>query len=121
LKLKVDDAVCACRAAREEGVVEGGGYALYTIANDPRLHPITQEALRKPYEMILKNAGIGAMGTRVNVKTKEEVSDFFVEGIIDPAKVVRCSVENAVSFAGMLLTISSATVYYDRESKETVV
>jgi len=106
LKLKVDDAVGACKAAKEEGIVSGAGSALYEIADEID-NPILKEALKKPYLKILENAGIKPDGNYYNVLTGEKVTDLIKEGIIDPTKVERCSIENAISLAGVLLTTES--------------
>ena len=109
LKLKVDDAVGACRAALEEGVVVGGGVTLRDIGEKSSYEPF-KRALRRPYTKILENAGIVDDGKNYNVKTGLVVKDLIKEGIIDPAKVTRCVIENAVSLAKTFLTIESAIV-----------
>ncbi len=88
LKLKIEDGVYACKAALEEGYVEGGGICLKKIADKLPVSILT-EALRSPYEQIQKNAG-GEL----------EVG----KEIIDPAKVVRLEVEHAVSVASVMIT-----------------
>lgn len=106
LKLKVDDAVGACKAAVEEGIVAGAGAALYEIAGEIE-NSILKKALTKPYTRILENAGITPDGKYYNVLTGEVSTDLIADGIIDPTKVERCSIENAVSLAGVLLTTES--------------
>lgn len=113
LKDKVDDAVGAVRAAMEEGIVEGAGACLASISvakiqTDGEL--ILSLACMTPYNQILDNAGIEDRTKNYNVLTGKEVKDLFKAGIIDPAKVVRCMVENAVSFAKNALTINSLIV-----------
>lgn len=88
LKLKIEDGVFACKAALEEGYVEGGGLCLKKIAEKLPGNILT-EALKSPYEQIQKNAG-GSL-------------DIGKE-IIDPAKVVRLEVEHGVSVASMIIT-----------------
>lgn len=111
-KDKMDDAVAAAKAATEEGIVPGGGVALLTVADAMTAKTdgakILKEALKRPYEKILENAGIKNTGAHYNVKTGKVVKDMVKEGIIDPAKVTRSVVENAVSFAGTFITIESA-------------
>lgn len=109
LKLKIDDAVGACKAAKEEGVVAGGGVTLLEISKEIS-NPILKEALTKPYERILENAGISPDGKYYNVLSGEEVKDMIQEGIIDPTKVERVSIENAISLAGVLITTESIVV-----------
>jgi len=120
LKLKVDDAVGACRAAQEEGIVEGGGVSLLTIA-DKLGDGLLGEALKEPYNRILANAGIENDGRKYNVLTGDVVKDMFEASIVDPTKVERCSIENACSLAGTVLTIESATVQIDKSIEGTVV
>ena len=92
MKLKIDDAVCATKAAMEEGVVRGGGIALKTLALDME-DGVLKNALQSPYNQIQENAG----------------GHFTIaDDIVDPVKVVRYALLNAVSCAGALLTISSS-------------
>ncbi len=109
LKLKVDDAVNAVQSAKQEGIVEGGGLTLYKISEQIK-NPILKEALKAPYKAILRNAGIRPDGSGYNVLTGEKVEDMFKAGIIDPAKVERCAVENSISLASTVLTIQSLVV-----------
>lgn len=92
MKLKIDDAVCATKAAIQEGVVRGGGIALKMIALDLP-DGVLKTALQAPYNQIQENAG-GSL--RIE------------DDIFDPVKVTRCALENACSCAGALLTISSS-------------
>lgn len=96
LKLKVEDGVYACKAALQEGYVEGGGLCLKKIAESLPENILT-ESLKTPHEQIQRNAG-GIM----------EIG----KEIIDPAKVVRLEVEHAVSVASQIITadISIPTV-----------
>lgn len=109
-KDRVEDAICAVRAAIEEGVVPGGGFT-YLEASLLLEQGIIQEALRVPTEQIADNAGkcgkliveeclVKSKG--YNAKTNEFV-DLAKEGIIDPAKVTRVALENAASIATMFL------------------
>ena len=89
LKLKVEDAVYACKGALEEGYVKGGGLCLKEIAESlPRT--ILTDALIAPHLQILDNAGVDEM----------EIPEF----IIDNAKAVRLAVEHAVSVVAHLIT-----------------
>lgn len=120
-KDKLDDGVAAAKAATEEGIVAGGGITLHTIAKTGLgLTTIGSEvmcdALRRPYQQILKNALIEPDGKAYNVKTRLVVDDMIAEGIIDPAKVLRCAIENAVSFAGTFLTIEGAIADFAEET-----
>jgi len=121
-KDKMDDAVSAAKAATEEGIVPGGGVTLNKIAlslleNNPSVGAkILAHALTAPFRKILENAGIKDTGKSYNVKTGKVVKDMIDEGIIDPAKVARCVVENSVSFAGTFCTIESVTANFTEES-----
>ncbi len=122
LRLKIDDAVSACRSAIEEGTVNGGGVALTEIASkivdlDTKGAKILREAMMKPYEKILENAGIKNDGNMYNVLTGKPVKDMRKAGIIDPTKVIRCEIENAVSLAGIFLTLESVTCEFEEEKK----
>lgn len=125
VKHRIEDAVGATKAAVEEGVVPGGGVALIravkaldslklTDAEEQVAVAILRRALEEPLRVIAKNAGYepavvadevkkssGAQG--FNAATGEYV-DMIKAGIIDPAKVTRTALENAVSIAGMFLT-----------------
>lgn len=87
LKLKIEDGVYACKAALEEGYVQGGGLCLKKIAETLGKN-ILVNALMAPYNQIQENSGEIEIG-------KE---------IIDPAKVIRLEVEHGISVAMMLLT-----------------
>ncbi len=122
----VDDALHATRAAKEEGIVAGGGVALLRamgevekaaqkFSGDERLgFDIVVRALRIPAKLICTNAGYegDVIVEQILEKTgrygydaaKGEFVDMFEAGILDPAKVVRTSLENAASVAGLLLT-----------------
>lgn len=125
-KDRIDDALAATRAAVEEGVVAGGGTALIRCIkalegvkaanNDQKTGvEIIRRALEAPLRTIASNAGEdgavvagkvkeakGAFG--YNAATGEFVDDMFKVGIIDPAKVVRCALQNAASVAGLMVT-----------------
>ena len=123
-KDRVDDALAATRSAMEEGIVPGGGVALIraaqSIYNDTYSEEeslgvsILLKAIEIPLRSILDNAGLDASVIIANIKDKsdnfgydvksEEYGDLIDKGIIDPAKVVRVSLENAASIASMLLT-----------------
>ncbi len=93
LKLKIEDAVNAAKAAIEEGTVKGGGLALKEIAESLGKDNILYEAIMAPYLKIQENAG-----------GKLEIA----KDIIDPVKVTRLAVENACSAAGILITTETA-------------
>ncbi len=124
-KDRVDDALCATRAANEEGVVAGGGTtyirALGELADLKGDCPdeqtginIVKRAIEEPLRQIVANAG--GEGAVVVQKVREGKGDFGYNartgeyedmrkaGVIDPAKVSRVALENAASIAGMFLT-----------------
>ena len=124
-KDRVDDALCATRAAIEEGIVPGGGVAyiraidsLSTIkaVNDDEQTgiEIIKRAIEEPLRQIVFNAG--KEGAVVVQKVREGKDDFgynartdvyenfYAAGVVDPAKVCRVALENAASIAGMFLT-----------------
>lgn len=94
LKLKVDDGVYSCKAALEEGYVEGGGLCLKKIS-EALPKSILTEALTVPYEQIQKNAG-------GNLPTGKEV--------IDSAKVVRLEVIHAADIAATMITTGMSII-----------
>lgn len=93
LKHKLEDAVNAARAAMEEGIVRGGGLALKAVAEELGKESVLYEALMAPYERIRENAG-GEL----------EVA----ENIVDPHKVIRLALTNAVSAGATLITCDGA-------------
>jgi chaperonin GroEL len=125
-KDRVDDAMHATRAAVEEGIVAGGGVALlYAIKaldklefenNDQKVGiDIIRRALQAPVRQIAENAGVdGAViaGKLLEQKNTNwgynaqtgEFTDLVKDGVIDPAKVVRCALQDAASVAGLLIT-----------------
>ena len=128
-KLRVEDAVNATKAAVEEGIVPGGGIAFLRImkaikklensldGDESTGVKILHNSLEKPTSLIVKNAGLdsgrvlGELETRgkANKNTGFDVIamdyvDMVKSGIIDPAKVTRSALQNAVSVAIMILT-----------------
>ena len=136
-KDRVDDALCATRAAIEEGVVAGGGTtyiraqeALESVKGDNADEQtgvnIIRRAIEEPLRQIVTNAG--GEGAVVVQKVREGKGDFGYNartdvyedlreaGVIDPAKVARVALENAASIAGMFLTTECLIV--DKPEKE---
>lgn len=122
LRMKVDDAVNAVKAAREEGIVAGGGIALFQIAKD-FLEPnegitygekVVYNACFEPLRKIVENSGEdyeAIVATRVgkeagfNALTLNMESNMIGAGIIDPVKVTKSAFTNAANFAALFLTI----------------
>ena len=123
---RVDDAVCAVRSALVEGILPGGGVALYEIGMKLKkskkiADAILGEALITPLEQIYYNAGLPSdedeivIGT--NVKTGE-TGDMIKMGIIDPMKVTKTALQNAVSVAVTILSTNAiVTMARTYESK----
>ncbi|HVB82820.1 MAG TPA: chaperonin GroEL [Candidatus Binataceae bacterium] len=135
-KARVDDAVHALRAAVEEGVVPGGGVALARAVKEVealRLPPerkaganIVAAAMGEPLRQIARNAGFepaiaynrvieGKGDFGFNAATGQ-FEDLVKAGVIDPAKVVRSALENAVSAAAMMLTTEAAIAETPRKA-----
>ena len=124
-KDRCDDALCATRAAIEEGIVTGGGVAYIRAqkaldgmtgdnADETTGIAIVRRAIEEPLRQICSNAGIegavvvnkvreGEGNFGFNAKT-EQYGDLREQGVVDPAKVTRVALENAASVAGMFLT-----------------
>ncbi|MEO6167441.1 MAG: chaperonin GroEL, partial [Chitinophagales bacterium] len=137
-KARVDDALHATRAAVEEGIVPGGGVAyIRAIESLEKLKSsnddeetgiqIVRRSLEEPLRQIAANAGLE--GSIVVQKVKEGKGDFgfnartevyekmLAAGVIDPTKVTRVALENAVSIASMLLTTECVIVDKPKEEK----
>jgi chaperonin GroEL len=126
-KDRVDDALQATKAALEEGIVPGGGSALLhareSIERTNTGADIVYKACSSPFTKILTNAGInqeyiyhamntiGTSDTWIGYNLKiDEFVDMKEAGIIDPAKVTRTALENAVSIAGTVLLTEAVVV-----------
>ncbi len=138
-KDRVDDALCATRAAIEEGIVPGGGVAyirsidslegIETYNEDEKTGvAIVKRAIEEPLRQIVANAG--KEGAVVVQKVREGKGDFgynaradvyenlFAAGVVDPAKVTRVALENAASIAGMFLTTECVIVEKKEDKPE---
>ncbi len=135
---KLEDALNATRAAVEEGIVPGGGVALLRasmVLENVKLEgdeqtgvSILKRAVEEPIRQISQNAGVD--GAVVVQKVKENTGDFgfnastmayenlIAAGVVDPTKVVRTALENAVSASAMLLT--TEVIIADLPKKEEV-
>lgn len=119
---RVEDAVCATSAALEEGIVPGGGLIYFNLYNEYSNCPlpgfnVVYNSLIEPFNQLAYNAGLDDNQLNMiksgiialdfekgfNFAT-DSYEDFLESGIIDPAKVTRVAIENAVSVASMLLT-----------------
>jgi len=140
IKMRVEDALNATKAAAEEGVVVGGGVALLRAskvldnheADDPDVRTgikIVRRALQEPVRRIAENAGIeGAVvvgeieqlkGNKGFNAVTGQFEDLAAAGIIDPTKVVRTALQNAASIAGLLLTTDAAVTELPEPKKNS--
>ena len=129
IKLRIEDALAATKAAVEEGIVAGGGTSyinvipaveelLKTTEGDEKTGvAIVLKALEEPVKQIAKNAGLEGsvivdkvksckVGEGYNALTEQYV-DMIKDGIVDPVKVTRSALQNAASVAAMVLTTES--------------
>src|SRR5579863_2675217 len=140
-KARVDDAVHALRAAVEEGVVPGGGVALVRAVKAVEALKLSGErkagadivarAMSEPLRQIARNAGeepavvhnrvIEGKGDFGFNAASGEFEDLVKAGVIDPAKVVRSALENAVSAASMMLTTEAAIAEAPRKAAQAPV
>lgn len=131
-KLRIEDALNATKAAKEEGIVAGGGYTLLEAQQECRRdwetkpeevdfamgYDILIKALSLPAYQIAENAGQNADDVVAYCKGKHvgynaltnKYENLIESGVIDPAKVTKSALQNAASVAGMLLTTEAAIV-----------
>ena len=130
-KHRIDDALEAVRSAQEEGIVPGGGVALIRAVEDIEIETdnedqaagvsIILEAIQEPIRQMAINAGMSpdiVVDKIMNLEDKScgmnfmngEIVNLLDAGVIDPVKVTRCALENAVSVASTIITTSHAIV-----------
>jgi chaperonin GroEL len=131
-KFRVDDAVAAVKAALSEGIVPGGGVTLInlsstiTASNDDDAavaagKMVLKNALEQPFRILLSNAGLNAdewlpqvraakPGHGVNVNNPAKLVDLKANGVVDPARVTKEALLNAVSIAGTSMTMGALVV-----------
>jgi chaperonin GroEL len=137
---RVDDAVCAVRSALEEGILPGGGMSLAYMVDTKPIEGMSKEyetarnilnlALVAPMTQIIENAGLCVnslyhgkeeFGEGVNIKTGEK-GDLIKMGVIDPLKVTRSALQNAISVAVTILStnavITMARVYEANDGQQ---
>jgi chaperonin GroEL len=124
-KDRVEDALSATRAAVQEGIVAGGGVAILRAAQKLDTMEIPEEfehgarivrnAAEEPLRRIVSNAGFDPTEVRLKVLQNESLTfgfnartgryeDLVESGVLDAAKIIRCSLQNAASVAGLVLT-----------------
>jgi len=134
-KFRVDDAVAATKAALAEGIVTGGGVTLVNLAaglsEEDAGARIVKNALKAPFVHIMENAGLNAQallakvetakpGMGVNVMSPEKgLVDLKKAGVIDPAKVTKEAVKNAVSIAATAITMGALICEIPEEKPAT--
>lgn len=126
-KFRVDDAVAAVKAALDEGIVPGGGVTQINLASFIKVQghdahaagaQLLKNALEQPFRILLENAGLNAdewlpkvkagkagQGVDVNVPTK--LVDLKSAGVVDPTRVTKEAIQNAVSIAGTAMTMGA--------------
>ena len=130
-KFRVDDAVHAVKAAMDEGVVAGGGVTLVNLAEGIKFSnkdatensgsTILKNALEQPFRILMENSGLnadewlpkvksGKPGQGVNVNDPTKLVDLKASGVVDPARVTREAIQNAVSIDGTGMTMGALVV-----------
>jgi chaperonin GroEL len=127
---RVDDAINAVKSALSEGVVVGGGLALYNaslkLSSSSDGYNCILESIKSPIRTILRNAGVNLDDVEATILSKDDnhgydvksykVVDMFKAGIIDPSKVIRLSLENAASVATTVL-LTNTTITHKRSNE----
>src|SRR5690606_14671617 len=127
-KFRVDDAVAATKAALEEGIVPGGGVTLVQLSKQIKAkegrsaeatgYELLKRALVEPFKQLMSNSGLNAeakldkvleakAGQGVNVNDPEKLTDLKAAGVVDPTRVVKEAIQNAVSVAGTAMTMGA--------------
>jgi chaperonin GroEL len=130
-KFRVDDAVAAVKAALGEGIVPGGGVTLINLASGVSVadsdlsvsagKALLLKALEQPFRILLENSGLNPdewlpqvkkakAGQGLNVNTPEKLVDLKAAGIVDPTRVTKEAILNAVSIAGTSMTMGALVV-----------
>ncbi len=131
-KFRVDDAVHAVKAALDEGIVPGGGVTLINLTtavttNDKDDDAVTagrnllRKSLEQPFRILLENAGLNPdewlplvkaakPGQGVNVNEPTKLVDLKSAGVVDPTRVTKEAIQNAVSIAGTSMTMGALVV-----------
>jgi chaperonin GroEL len=136
-KFRVDDAVAAVKAALDEGIVPGGGVTLINLAADIKGSgadsvsagaQLLKNSLEQPFRILLTNAGLnpeewlpkvreGKPGFGVDVNAPTKLVDLRAAGVVDPTRVTKEALQNAVSIAGTSMTMGALVVDEPKEDK----
>lgn len=130
-KFRVDDAVAATKAALAEGIVAGGGVTLVDLSKELKVsgsdsqtagYQLLKSALVQPFRQLMLNAGLNAdeklpqviasskKGQGFDVNDASKLVDLKAKGIVDPARVTKEAVQNAVSIAATAMTMGALVV-----------
>lgn len=129
-KFRVDDAVAAVKAALDEGIVPGGGATLVNLVKEVKTtgmdstsagSQLLRSALEQPFRILLENAGLNAdewlpqikaakAGQGVDVNNPTKLVDLKAAGVVDPTRVTKEAIQNAVSIAGTSMTMGALVV-----------
>ena len=138
-KFRVDDAVAAVKAALDEGIVPGGGVTLIELSKTIVVKgsdsvsvgtQILKNALEQPFRILLSNSGLNAdewlpkvrdakAGQGIDVSAPDKLVDLKSKGIIDPTRVTKEALLNAVSIAATASTMGALVVEVPKEEKAT--
>jgi len=119
-ELRLEDAILATKAAIEEGICVGGGNTFYQLAQAAKTKIMKEACLSIP-KQVAKNAGrdFKSISTKkdfgFNANTGK-VENLMEAGVVDATKVIRVALENAVSFASLLLTTSASIIVYEKNN-----
>lgn len=139
-KFRVDDAVAAVKAAMSDGVVPGGGVTLVDLSklikpdgsdSESAGASILKNALTEPFKQLMSNAGLNAeaklekvfeakSGIGFDVNSPDKTAVLKEIGIVDPARVVKEAVQNAVSIAGTAMTMGALVVEIPEKAAPTM-
>jgi chaperonin GroEL len=129
-KYRVDDAVAAVKAALQDGIVAGGGVTLINLSTGLKVSgndsvaagaQILKNALEQPFRILLTNAGLNAdewlpqvkaakAGFGINVNDPTKLVELKIVGVVDPTRVTKEALQNAVSIAGTAITMGALVV-----------